>query len=83
MPAFRQLQVGAEVLVFNKFRKQGPVDEPTDDSRYLGWEPDLFVNWQATDDVTLVLRYGIFFPGDAIASDEHRQFFYAGLTYAF
>ena len=83
VPMFDQLQVGAEVLVFNKLREQGPIDEPTSDSRYLGWEPDLFVNWQASDDVTLVLRYGIFFPGDAIASDEHRQFFYAGLTYAF
>jgi hypothetical protein len=81
--AFSQLQVGVEVFAFDKLRSHGAIDEPTTDSRYLGWEPDLFVNWQVTDDVTLVMRYGIFFPGSAVPSDEQRQFFYAGLTYAF
>lgn len=80
---FRQLQVGAEVFGFAKLRRSGAIDEPSENSRYLGWEPDLFLNWQVTEDVTLVMRYGVFFPGDALSSSEHRQFFYAGLTYAF
>jgi hypothetical protein len=35
--------------------------------------------------VTLAVRYGVFFPGRAILSgdDEERQFFFAGLTFAF
>ena len=50
----------------------------------LGSEPDFFLNWQITSDVTLALRYGIFFPGAAIISDDKpRQFFGAGVTYAF
>jgi hypothetical protein len=76
-------QVGVDVFAFGKFRRDGAIDEPSTDSRYLGWEPDLFINWQVTDDVTFVLRYGVFFPGSGIPSDDARQFFYAGLTYAF
>ena len=34
-------------------------------------------------DVTLALRYGIFFPGSAVIDDNARQFFGAGVTYAF
>jgi hypothetical protein len=80
---FSQLQVGVDVFAYGKMRRDGAIDEPSGDSRYLGWEPDLFVNWQITDDVTLVLRYGVFFPGSGIPSDDCRQFLYAGLTYAF
>jgi hypothetical protein len=37
-----------------------------------------------SSDVTLALRYGVFFPGSAIESDEHpRNFFYLGVTFAF
>lgn len=80
---FEQLQVGVDVFVFEKTARNGAIDEPTQNRRYLGFEPDVFVNWQMADDLTLVLRYGIFFPGEAVPSDEKRQFFYAGLTYAF
>ena len=61
-----------------------PIDEPTFDRSYLGFEPDIFLNWQIASDVTLALRYGIFFPGSAIvADDDPRHFFGAGVTYAF
>ena len=82
--AFRRLQIGSDIFIFNKFDSDAPIDEATANESYLGWEPDLFVNWQATSDVTLVLRYGIFFPSDdAFSSDESRQYFYGGVTYAF
>jgi hypothetical protein len=42
------------------------------------------MNWQVTSDVTLTVRYGIFFPnGSVFESTDPRQFFYAGFTYAF
>jgi hypothetical protein len=47
-------------------------------------EPEVYVNWLLSSDVTLVLRFGAFFPnGDVIISDDTRQFFYGGLTFAF
>ena len=82
--AFQQLQVGVDLFMYNKLDSNAPIDEPTFDKSYLGFEPDLFINWQITSDVTIALRYGIFFPGSAIVSDDDpRQFIGAGVTYAF
>jgi hypothetical protein len=81
---FRRVQVGTDIFLFNKLDADAPIDEDTNDSRYLGWEPDLFLNWQITSDLTFVARYGIFFPSsDAFRDDEARQYIYGGLTYAF
>jgi hypothetical protein len=80
----RRMQVGTDLFIFNKMQSHAPVDEFTNDTGYLGIEPDVSLNWQITSDVTLAVRYGIFFPnGDAFRSDEQRQFIYAGVTYAF
>lgn len=84
----RRFQIGTDLLVFAKFEKDAPIDEPTkEDERYLGFEPDLYINWQITSDITLALRYGVFFPGSAIddgdADDHPRHFFFTGVTFAF
>jgi hypothetical protein len=81
---FGRLQVGSDFFVFNKMREDGGIDETTNSGRYFGVEPDIYMNWQMTSDVTLVLRYGVFFPnGDVVQNDDTRQFFYGGLTFAF
>ena len=75
-----------DFFVFGKTLQDAPIDEPTADRHYLGCEPDIFINWQIVDDVSFALRYGLFFPGDAIpAGDQNhvRQFLYAAVTYAF
>jgi len=80
----KRFQAGTDVLAFMKFRDDAPIDETTTDDRYLGWEPDVYVNWQVTSDVTFAFRYGVFFPGAAIVADEHpRNFLYMGVTFAF
>jgi hypothetical protein len=83
--AFEKLQIGTDLFLYNKLASNAPIDEPTTDERYLGFEPDIFLNWQVTSDVTIALRYGIFFPGSGILNtdDKPRQFIGAGLTYAF
>jgi len=81
---FRRMQMGADAFVFFKTVDDAPVDEPTRSNSYLGWEPDVFINWQVTSDVTFAARYGIFMPSDdAFESDTPRQFFSIGLTFAF
>ena len=81
---FTQLQIGADLLVFNKLDRFGPIDEATNNSRYLGIEPDFFLTWPITTDLTLSVRYGVFFPGAAIEGFRGaRNFVYTGLTYAF
>jgi hypothetical protein len=79
-----RLQVGCDLFLFTKFQQDAPIDESTSDKRYLGWEPDLFLNWQVTEDVSLAVRYGVFFPGTAISGDDSpRQAIFLGVTYAF
>jgi len=81
---FDRMQVGVNLLIFNKLNRTGPIAEATDDNRYLGWESDLFVNWQLRSDLSVTLRYGVFFPGDAIQTDhDERHFFFSGITLAF
>lgn len=80
--AFRELQVGVDVFFYGKHDPDAPIDETTSDARYLGWEPDLFLNWQITSDVTLAVRYGLFFPSaDAFPSDDVRQYISASLLF--
>ncbi len=81
---FKRLQLGADFFVFGKIDRNAPIDEGTFEGRFLGVEPDIFLNWQINSDVTLALRYGVFFPNsDVVVSGETRQFFFAGLTFAF
>ena len=81
---FRELRVGADVLFFNKYNKSAPLDQATDNQRFLGFETDLYADWRITSDVTVNLRYGVFFPGSAISpDDDERHFFYTGVTYSF
>ncbi|MGB7158536.1 MAG: alginate export family protein [Tepidisphaeraceae bacterium] len=83
-----RVQVGTDWFVYFRTDSDAPIDEPlldgSDGEAYLGWEPDVFLNWQITSDVTFNVRYGIFFPSDnAFESDKPRQFVYTGVTYAF
>jgi hypothetical protein len=81
---FRNLQAGFDVLVFNKFEGDAPIDEPTNNRQFLGVEGDLYITWQITSDVTFVARYGGFIPGPAIEGDSGlRNLFFTGVTYAF
>lgn len=83
---FSRMQIGVDFFVINKLQAEAPIDQVTSsEHRFLGVEPDLYMNWQITSDLTLALRYGIFFPSsDAFgANDDPRHFFYGGLTFAF
>lgn len=79
-----QLQLGIDLLCLNKMDPDGPIDEPTKDQRFLGFETDLFANYRVTSDLALTVRYGAFFPDDTITSGSHvRQFVLLGVTLSF
>ena len=79
-----RVQLGSDLFLFNKLEKNAAVDEPSNNQRYLGWEPDFYLNWQFTSDVTFSARYGIFFPeSGALQNTENRQFIFLQVTYAF
>jgi hypothetical protein len=78
----REMQAGLDVYFFGKWSDRAPLDEPSLHKGFIGFEPDLFVNWQIRSDVTFAARYGLFFPSVALANHDARQFLYAGLTFA-
>ena len=79
-----RLQMGVNAFVFSKFDTDAPIDEPTSNDTYLGFEPDIWASLQLTSDVAVSVRYGVFFPGTAILTDtDPRHFFFSGLTYSF
>ena len=80
----RRLQVGADFFVYGKTDQNAPFDEATTSDWFLGWEPDVWMNWRVASDVAIFVRYGVFLPGDAIAGGkEARHYFYSGVTYSF
>ncbi|HEY7090912.1 MAG TPA: hypothetical protein VH518_22640 [Tepidisphaeraceae bacterium] len=85
MQLARRLQIGFDFFSYWKMRSDAPIDEPTLDESYLGVEPDLYLNWQIVSDITFTARYGAFFPNQsAFPTDQDtRQFFFAGVTFAF
>jgi hypothetical protein len=86
-----RLQFGADVLFYGKTLRRGPIDETTSSDTYLGTEIGPYMNWRVVEDITVQLRYGIFFPGTAIRglpnendnSEKTRQFLYTSFTYSF
>jgi len=81
---FRELQVGTDLILSFKYDSYGGIDEPTNNSTFLGFEADLYANWRITSDLAITARYGAFFPGSAIPQpDNIRNFIYAGVTLTF
>lgn len=82
---FRRLQIGTDLYIFGKENSRAPIDQPTNPGeQYLGWEPDLYLNWEITSDITFTARYGVFFPNPAAFTQSGaRQFLYTGATFAF
>ncbi|MGD9692557.1 MAG: alginate export family protein [Phycisphaerales bacterium] len=80
------LRLGLDGFIFLKADADAPISVPTmmGDS-FVGGELDLLVEWRLLSDVTAILRYGVFFPGEAmpVGADDVRHFLYAGVTYAF
>jgi len=61
------------------------VSDPTAtvQSGYLGWEIDVFANWEITSDLFWTTRYGLFFPGQAFEDRTTRTFLLVGVTWSF
>ncbi len=78
------MQLGVDLLVHNKLDSDAPIEEPTDDDMFLGVEADFFMNWRVTSDLSVVARYGVFFPSDTLQTEtDTRHFLFLGATLSF
>ncbi|MHC4787171.1 MAG: hypothetical protein ACYTE6_14545, partial [Planctomycetota bacterium] len=79
-----RLRMGAAGLLFFKIDSEASLNIPSRDGTFLGGEIDVFADWRIASDVSMNVRYGVFFPGDAACCpDDPRHFFYVGFNYAF
>lgn len=80
------LRIGVDGFLFHKIDEDAPVSVPTVAGEgFVGLEVDFFIDWRIYSDLFATVRYGAFFPGDAIPNDQddRRDFLYVGVTYAF
>jgi hypothetical protein len=82
---FDGLYLGLDGFLFFKIEHDAPINVRTQGDTFVGGEVDLNADWRITSDVTATIRYGVFIAGPAMPRDQNdcRNFFYAGLTYAF
>lgn len=81
----RTLEVGIYAYGYWKDEPSGAISDPRAGlpERDVGRELDLFLRWRIFSDVGMSLHAGRFWPGDAYADDDPRDFFGASVTYSF
>lgn len=79
------MRFGVYGFLFFKADSRAPLTVNTTNDTFVGGELNVNFDWRITSDLNASVRYGVFFPGDAMPSgeDSTRHFVYAGLTYAF
>lgn len=86
---FDRMEVGSKAFLYCRAKDSGAISDtsvpPANDSSYVGWEMDVFVDWRITSDLAWTVRYGFFQPGDAYNGTDKtcRQFVYTGLVLSF
>ncbi len=81
---FDRMQVSLSGFVFAKYDDNAPISVPTvAGESFIGGEVDLMLDWTLTSDLNLLVQYGIFLPGDAMANSDPLHFFYVGFSYGF
>lgn len=83
--ALRRLEVGSDLFWYWKQKVGGPVSDFRADvnSHELGTEVDVYANYRIFSDLSVMVRYGRFWTGEAYNDDEIRDYLYAGLLYSF
>ncbi len=85
MKLFKKLEVGTKVFFYHK-AADGAISDTSgsvNNSRWLGWEWDVYCNWRITSDLAWTIRYGAFCPGAAFEIDDLRNFLYTAVTFSF
>lgn len=82
--SLEQLEIGADVFGYASATGGGVSDSSAGvGSQSLGYEADTHIYWRMTSDLSLVVRYGVFFPGEAFIDGTSRHSLYTGVTLSF
>jgi hypothetical protein len=81
---FDQLELGTDVFGYASAETGGISDISAGvGSRSLGYEVDTHIFWRIVSDLSLVVRYGVFMPGEAFLDGTSRHSLYTGVTVSF
>jgi len=85
MDCVDRLEFGTDLYWYWKDKPNGAIQDlrATLDSKYIGSEFDMFVNWQILSDLVLTIRQGWFYPRDSYLEGGSRAFFSCDVTYSF
>jgi len=80
-----RIDVGADYYFLFKTDREGAISDTraTDTSGDVGQEIDLHLEWRILSDLAWTIRYGRFFPGQAYADRDPRDFLYTALNFSF
>ena len=84
---WQNFEVGASSFIYWRPEQDSSISDVRANipgERFLGHEWDLFVNWQMSSDLFLLMNYGVFFPHEGSYSpgnDRSRQFFTVNLNW--
>jgi len=81
----KKLEMGTDWFLYHKHHRDAAISDALADqqSGYLGWETDYYINWRFTSDLAWTIRYGAFFPGGAFSDQTTRTFLLTGITWNF
>lgn len=81
----KDLELGTNCFLYAKDQGTGAISDTLADreSSYVGWEMDYYANYRVTSDLSLTVRYGVFFPGTAYSDQSNRTFLLTGLSWSF
>jgi len=82
----KHIELGSDFFFYHKYRRTGALSDISSSettSTNAGQEWDVWANWRILSDVALTLRYGVFWPGEALRDRSERQYFFVGVTYSF
>ncbi len=84
---FKKMTLGTRYYFYWKDEAEGGISdlEATGNDLNIGEEWNTYLNWQIFADISLILKYGIFFPGEAFSADtrENTQYFSSALSITF
>ena len=87
---FRKLRLGGAFITLDKDKRGGAISirkTQTSERKEVGWEFDVFVQWEVFSDLSVTFKWGHYQPGNVFPSSDglRRQldYFYLGTTLSF
>lgn len=80
-----RIDVGGDYYFLFKADKDGPISDfrANKTSGDVGQEIDIYLEWRILSDLAWSIRYGHFFPGQAYANRDGRDFLFTGFNFSF